>query len=141
MAHAFKYFAHVYVGIGVLRVKERKNKIAMKDADRREILPLLGVLKSLPSPQRVIVLAHLDNKTRDKVYECVHLTLQDRSALPHESKNRLRRRLWKEREDWRCLSCKRSPKALKRQKLLQLGGAPMGFLLKSMVPLMLRLYK
>jgi len=126
---------------GVNVVKELNKKIIMREGDRRQILPLLSVLKSLRAPQRVIVLAHLDDVTRDKVYQCINLTLHHRSHLPPQIKKRLRRRLWKEREDLRCFSCGKSSKALKKKKLLQLGGAPMGYLLKSMVPLMLKLYK
>lgn len=113
----------------------------MREADRKQILPLLGVLKGLGAPQRVIVLAHLDNATRDKVYDCINQTLSHRSALPNEAKSCLRRKLWKHRGQLRCLRCRKVSKKVKRQKLIQMGGAPLGYLLKSMVPLMLKLYK
>lgn len=107
---------------------------------RKLVLPLLGVLKKLNSSERVIILSHLDSVSRDKLYETINLVLSSSSNLPANKKRQLRKKLWNYRDDLRFLSRKKRSPREKRRRLLQMGGNPMGYLLKTAIPLLLNLY-
>jgi SOS response regulatory protein OraA/RecX len=112
----------------------------MRASRRKLVLPLLGILKKLNSADRVIILSHLDNVSRDKLYETINHVLSKKSALPEVKKKQLKKKLWNFRADLRFLSHKsRSPKE-KRRRLLQMGGGPMGYVIKTAIPLLLNLY-
>lgn len=112
----------------------------MRESRRKHVLPLLGVLKSLKPADRVIVLSHLDDITRDRLYETINHVLSTASPLPAAKKTLLKKRLWKHRDDLRFVTDARKRAGERRKRLLQMGGAPMGYLLKTAVPLLLNLY-
>ena len=113
----------------------------MREAQRKVILPLLGVLKNLKPADRIIILAHLDDLSRDRLYETINQVLSQSSPLPSSKKKLLKRRLWAHRENLRYLtSRKRRSSKEKRRRLVHIGGNPLGYLLKTAVPLLLNLY-
>jgi len=112
----------------------------MRVSRRKYVLPLLGVLKTLKPADRIIVLSHLDDITRDRLYETINHVLSTASPLPAAKKKLLKRRLWKHRDDLRFVTDANKRSGERKKRLLQMGGAPMGYLLKTAVPLLLNLY-
>lgn len=113
----------------------------MRETQRKVILPLLGVLKNLKAADRIIILAHLDDLSRDSLYETINRVLSQSSPLPSSKKKLIRKKLWSHREDLRYLTSKKSKsKREKKRRLVHMGGNPLGYLLKAAVPLLLNLY-
>lgn len=114
------------------RPKVRKHRTAI-------VLPLLHVLKSLKPQQRVILLAHLDDKSRDALYQAIgHVLTTDK--IPMRKRLFLKHQLSPHKEDLRFLCSKRHDSECKRRKLTQIGGGPMAHILRAAVPLMLNYY-
>lgn len=112
----------------------------MKSKTKKVLLPLLGVLKKLPSSDRVILMSHLDDKTRDTLYETIAHVLRSPS-VPMRKKLFLKSKLGPFKKHLRFLADKRKPSKLKKNRLTQMGGAPMGYVLRTAVPLLLNLYQ
>ncbi len=106
---------------------------------KTQLLPLLNVLKSLKSSDRVIILAHLDDETRDGLYVTINTVLKS-EKVPIETRLKLQNKL-KHHQD--CIkhitSDKTSPKT-KKKKLTQLGGGPMKSIIQAALPMMLNLF-
>lgn len=109
-------------------------------ARRRAMIPLLSVLKSMRPEHRIVVLAHLDDATRDAIYETITDVLQS-DKVPIQRRLFLRSKLADHRSDLRYLTDKKRSKIGKKKKLTQVGGAPMYHVLRAALPLMLQLYK
>jgi hypothetical protein len=103
------------------------------------LLPLLQVLKSLTSEQRTIVLAHLDDKTRDFIYETITTVLRS-EKLPFRKRAALKEKLSPYKNDLRYISDKKKSRAQKKNRLTQLGGGPMAHVLKTAIPMLLNLF-
>ncbi len=107
----------------------------------RQVLPLLEVLRKMKPAHRVIVLAHLNDATRDDIYATVAKVLTSRSISESE-KVRLRRKLGPHKQLLRYLADgnKRKNKRKKKDVLMQVGAGPMGHVLSAAVPMMLDLF-
>lgn len=106
---------------------------------KADLLPLLNVLKSLKSDDRVIILAHLDDETRDGLYATISAVLKS-DKVPIETKLLLHRRLRNHREPLSHLISDKTSSKIKKQKLTQLGGGPMKLILQTALPLLLHLF-
>lgn len=104
-----------------------------------ELVPLLNALKCVNSKDRIILLAHLDDKTRDDLYLTITSVLRS-NKLPIETKLALKKKLHPHKDSLRCLITKGESKDIKKKKLAQIGGSPMKILLNTAVPLMLGLF-
>lgn len=103
---------------------------------KSELIPLLNVLKSLKSTDRVIILAHLDDNTRDDLYLTIESVLQS-DKVPFEARIKLQKKLSPHKEQLRHIVDKSVSKQVKKKKLNQLGGNPLKLILNSALPLML----
>ena len=112
----------------------------MRSKQKKVLLPLLNTLKSLKSDQRVILLSHLDDKTRDQLYETINAVMTSPS-VPMRKRLFLKSKLSPFKTDFRFLVNRRAAPASKKRRLLQMGGAPMGVILRTAVPLLLNLYE
>jgi hypothetical protein len=114
----------------VVKMDVRKKKI---------MLPLIHVLQSLPHDKRVIILSHLDDKTRDAVLETVTTVLRS-EKLPFKKRRELARKLAPYKKDFRYISDSGKSQSGKRRKLSQLGAGPMQYVLRAAVPLLLNIF-
>ena len=112
----------------------------MRSKQKKVLLPLLNTLKSLKPDQRVILLSHLDDKTRDQLYETINAVMTSES-VPMRKRLFLKSKLSPFKTDFRFLTNRRAAPASKKRRLLQMGGAPMGVILRTAVPLLLNLYE
>jgi len=105
------------------------------------MIPLLNVLKKLPSSSRVIILAHLDDKTRDKLYRTITLVLRSRK-VPADRRQFLKARLAPFKKQLDVISGKKKfSSPLKKSKLLQVGGGPMKHILSTALSLLLKTFE
>lgn len=112
----------------------------MNKKNRKVILPLLHILKSLKPDQRIIVLAHLDDKTRDILYQTIVWVLRGKK-LPHGSRQYLRSKLKSFQKEFRYLGDAGKTERSKKKKLMQIGGGPLKHVLSLAVPLLLDTFK
>lgn len=101
-----------------------------------QILPLLEALKTVKPHFRVILLGHLDDRTRDALYQTVTKVL--RADHDRRSKLRLRKLLGAYKDQLRDLGAESRKSANHKKKTLaQIGAGPMSHVLKSAIPLLL----
>lgn len=103
------------------------------------MVPLLEALKSMRAEHRVIVLQHFDDVTRDRIYEAIMHTLTS-ERVPFRKRLFLRSKLAPYKKELRCLADRRRSPGEKKRKLVQLGGGPMTYVLRTALPLLLNLY-
>ncbi len=107
---------------------------------RRDVaLPLLYVLKSMRPEHRVIVLAHLDDETRDLLYKTINRVLSS-DRVPIRRRLLLGERLKPYKKQLRQLADEKRSPATKRRRLTQLGGGPMSCVLREAIPLLMHLF-
>ena len=111
----------------------------MRSSKRKVLLPLLAILKKMHANDRMILLSHLDDVTRDSIYEMIAHVLRSNS-LPMRKKLFLKSKLAPYKNDIRFLADTRKSSKLKKRRLTEMGGAPMGFIVRTAVPLLLNLY-
>lgn len=113
----------------------------MANRQREWILPLFHVLSRLKPDHRVILLAHLDNASRDSLYAAINSVLKDKGGrLPFRRKLRLRNKLKPYKRHFRHLCSEGESSGCKKRRLAQVGGAPMGYVLKEIIPLLMDVY-
>ena len=104
----------------------------------REILPFLQTFKDLQPTQRGIMLAHLDDKSCEVLYEAISNVLQNPTVTEAQRK-RLKKVLQPHRQCLRSLISRRGSRASKRKKLQQIGGFPFAAILGTAIPLLVNL--
>ena len=108
-------------------------------AEGKVILPLLNVLRSIKPEQRQILLAHINDKTRDLIYKTISEVLNS-ERVPFKERLRLKKNLEPYKGDLRYLTHPKKAKKGKEKKLNQIGGGPMNHILKAAIPLLLNLF-
>lgn len=99
----------------------------------RELLPMLQVLKSMKADDRIILMSHLNDRAKDALYKTItHLLVSD--TLPNNKKKLLHKKVGPLLQGG-----KRSLSA-SRKAVVQFGGAPMNYVLRTAVPLYLGLF-
>ena len=106
---------------------------------KKVVLPLLTALRSVPPNLRVILLSHLDNSTRDRLYETISHVLKS-NRVPFAKKLFLKSKLLPYKDQLRFLADKKKSSRSKKQRLAQIGGGPMTHVLGTAIPLLLNLY-
>lgn len=106
---------------------------------KTELIPLLNVLKSLKSNDRVIILAHLDDETRDALSATIASVLES-EKVPIETRLHLHKKLRDHRDCLKHIISDRASSKTKKKKLTQLGGGPMKHILQAALPMMLQLF-
>jgi len=121
---------------------QKTASLIMKGGKKRRaiVLPLLETLKKMHPSSRVILLAHLDDQTRDAIYETIMEVLQS-DKIPFRKRMYLRTKLSPFRSEFRDLIDKKKTSNQKKKKLMRIGGAPMSLVLKTAIPLLLQLFK
>lgn len=88
---------------------------------------------------RMIMLAHLDDKTRDGIYETITHVLKS-DAVPFRKRLFLKSKLAPHKKELRYLADRKKGPVQKRRKLAQIGGGPMTHVLKTAIPLLLNIF-
>ncbi len=78
------------------------------------LLPLLSVLKEMRADQRIIVLQHFDDTTRNTLYEVIEHALCD-SRLPARRQARLWTKLMPHKHEWRYILDHSRPPAMHKR--------------------------
>lgn len=99
----------------------------------RDLIPMLQVLKSMKADDRIILLNHMNDRAKDALYKTITTLLTSKSLSAKK-----RKLLQKKLEP----VAKKSPKGVvaKRKALVQLGGSPLSYVLKTALPLYLNLF-
>ena len=112
----------------------------MRRERKKLILPLLDTLKSLPPDRMKILLSHLDDQTRDALYETITYTLSS-EKVPFRKRLFLQSQLRPYRNDIRLLASRKVGSSVKKARMAQLGGGPMTHVLRTAIPLMLNTFR
>jgi hypothetical protein len=107
---------------------------------KRVLLPLLQVLKSMKPEYRVIILSHLDDETRDSLYETITDVLNS-DRVPFRRRLYLKSKLSPYKDHLRYLADRNKNSGYgKKKRLAQVGGGPMSHVLKTAIPLLLNIF-
>lgn len=91
---------------------------------------------------RVIILSHLDNVSKDALYEVIQRVIKSQE-VPIKKRLVLRDKLLPYKQHVRFLANTTSKKRKKKKirKLMQVGGGALSSILEIAIPLLLRLYE
>lgn len=119
--------------------RSRKNGMQRVSKRRlREILPFLQTFKDLKASQRGIMLAHLDDKSCETLYETVSNVLKNPMVTAAQRK-KLKKVLLPHKHCLRSLTTRSGSARSKRKKLQKIGGFPFAAILGTAIPLLLNL--
>ena len=124
---------------GKVRRQQPRSKKKLRVSHKKVMLPLLNVLRNMTADHRQILLAHLDDKTRDGLYETISHVLRS-NKVPFAKRLFLKSKLSPYKKDLRYLSNPKRTGAQKRKRLTQVGAGPMSHILKAAIPLLLNLF-
>lgn len=99
----------------------------------RELLPMLQVLKSMKADDRIILMSHLNDRAKDALYKTVTGLLAS-DSLPRKKKRLLHKKVG------HLVNGRKRSRTANRKVVVQLGGAPMSYVLRAAVPLYLGLF-
>jgi len=112
----------------------------------QSFLPFLSALKKLSPDDRVIVLSHLDFKTRDALYKTIVAVLRSR-RIPLPRRKELKVQLSPYKQELRQISrqygrgrTKKPKRKTVNQQLARLGGEPLGIVIDAAIPLLLNVF-
>ncbi len=108
----------------------------MRSKEAKVILPLLNALKSMKPDQRIIVMSHLDDRTRDAIYRTIDTVMRSKK-VPTVERKLLRERLAPHKETLRYLTNVEKGPVGKKRRLTQIGGAPLDSVLNTAIPLLM----
>ncbi len=114
--------------------------MSVPNKKKKVVLPLLHVLNSLSPDKRTIILAHLDFRTLDDLYQVTKHVLHT-PKLPDLSREYLGKKLLPFKDTFRYLGNDAKSRGSKRKKLMQVGGGPFKHILATAIPLLLDTYK
>ncbi len=103
-------------------------------------IPLFQVLATLNPARRVILLAHLNDETRDQIYQVVNHVLSGGPSMTVRKRRFLRSRLGPYKRHFRDLTNPRASKRRRKKAMYQVGGAPMTTVLRTAVPILFHIY-
>ena len=113
--------------------------VGLSKQRKGELIPLLEVLRSLKSSDRIIILAHLDEETRDALSSTIASVLKS-EKVPVETRLGLQKKLHRHGDSLSCVVDHAASGKERRRTLSQLGGGPMKVLLNAALPLLLDLF-
>ncbi len=105
-----------------------------------KVIPLLDALRGMKPDARTIILAHLDDATRDDIYKTIAKVLQS-DRLPAKKRAMLRRKLETFKSEFRQLAGAKASPRRKKKTLTQVGGGPIGHVIKQAIPLLLNVFR
>lgn len=105
----------------------------------RQLLPMLQVLKQMKASDRIILLSHLDDYSKDAIQKTIsHVLTSD--AVPRRKRKLLIDKLAPYKKRIMYLNSPRASSVGKRKTVVQLGGDPLGYVLNAALPLFVNLF-
>jgi geranylgeranyl pyrophosphate synthase len=120
------------------------NKVKRDIEQQRKLLPFLSALKKLSPDDRIIVLSHLDFKTRDLLYATIVSVLRSRK-IPLEWRRKLKQQLAPHKKELRQISRQYGRGRVEKKEratrhLARIGGESLGVLIDAAIPLLLEIF-
>jgi len=114
----------------------------MRLKKKQLLLPLMQSLMGMTPAQRTIILQHLDDHSQDMLIDTVQYVLQmGPKKLKKDDAGNLSHLLKDHKCDLRYLCNHKKTVKLRRRRLKQMGGFPLGLVLSTAIPLLLSLFK
>jgi hypothetical protein len=127
--------------VKTLKSREHAHTYCFSEKQRNTILPLLNVLEELDFNHRTIVLAHLDDCSRDALITLISIVIRSKHVQDVEQEL-LRQELAPYKKNIGYLvNNKFKNKKKKRENLVKIGGGPLSTILQTGIPILLRLFK
>jgi hypothetical protein len=111
----------------------------LTDKQRKTLLPLLNILEKVDPTDRIILLTHLDDCSRESIIAMISIVIRNNKSHAIE-KEMLRQELGPVKKHIRYLV---NPRFKKKNKehLIAIGGSPFDTILKTGIPLLLHLFR
>lgn len=102
---------------------------------KRDLLPLLAVLKSISANKRIVLISYLSDSIRDGLYELI-VEVNSSKKIPLTLRQDLAKKLRPYRKHLYPMLHKKPPTSSKARlkRLVHLGGSPMKHIMKLAVP-------
>lgn len=102
---------------------------------KRDLLPLLAVLKSMSSKKRIILISYLSDSIRDGLYQLI-IEVNTSKKIPLTLRQDLAKKLrpYRKHLDPILLKNSRSSSKVRLKRLVHLGGSPMKHIMKVALP-------
>jgi len=119
----------------------RRSRAGLFSKNRLKVtLPLLHCLERMQPTHRSVILAHLDEPSREDIYQSVGEVLRS-PEVPDARRLRLKRLLRPYKDNLRYLAREKASPVVKREKLKLIGGDGIKPVLSTAVPLLLDAFK
>ena len=118
----------------------RKHRPVRKPLQTENFLALLHVLNSMKHEHRVVLLEHLSDTVRDRIYKLITHILTS-THIPLRKRVFLKNQLGEDKEATRVFLNPKASSAQRRMTLCRVGGGPMKYMLRAALPVLLDMYK
>ncbi len=115
----------------------RKEHLKTHKYNLQTLYPLIELLSRLCDKDRVIVLEYLNCDGCTAMYECIMNGLHNK-AIPKEDRKKIRNAIQSQEKEFKYFQKKNGSKLKKRKELVKVGGAGVGLILESLLPLLTR---
>ena len=114
----------------------------MRVRKKKVVLPLMQTLVGMTPSQRTIIMHHLDDTSQDMLLDVVQYVLSSsENKLPKEKVQGLSEILSEHKCDLRYMCNNKKSCKLRRRKMKQMGGFPLGLVLSAAIPMLLNLFR
>ena len=116
--------------------------MAVNLRNKKVILPLLQTLMGMTPAQRTVIVAHLDEASQDMLIDTIEYVVRSaRRKMPKEKADSLSSLLADHKCDVRYMCDRRQAGRLRRRRMRQMGGFPLGLIISTAIPMLLSLLK
>lgn len=110
--------------------------------NKRVVLPLLQTLMGMTPAQRTVIVAHLDDASQDMLIDTVdYVVKKGRKKLPKDKADSLAGLLSEHKSDVRYMCNRKHVAKLRRRRMRQMGGFPLGLIISTAIPLLFSLLR
>jgi len=121
-------------------VKTKKIK-KLSESKANVLIPFVKTLASIKNPDhRCILMSHLDLDSCELIYETIFNVISNKS-IPVKKRQQLQKVLQPHQNNLRYMANKNNKATLKKKRLTQIGGNPLGIILSTAIPLLLEAFK
>lgn len=101
----------------------------------RRVLPVLKVLETMSSEDRIKILPHLEHLVHDGINECIYNATCNKH-IPMEMKKIIKKHTMKDAETYKYLLKPNITSRKRHAKLQEIGGSGLGLILRAVVPVL-----
>jgi len=110
--------------------------------NKKVVLPLLQTLMGMTPAQRTVIVAHLDEASQDMLIDTIEYVVKTaRKKIPQDKADGLSALLTEHKCDVRYMCNRKHPGKLRRRRMRQMGGFPLGLILSTAIPMLFSLLK